>query len=71
MSKLIIIVGKNGLYPSHLSGGKEVKSEKELEIGELIRMGRFFSRCGGYISTVKGVREALKHSGWVKFASSL
>lgn len=68
MSKLIIIVGKNGFDPSHMRGEKKIVSEEKLNLEKLMKDGRFFSKCWGYISTLEKVKETLEHGGWVIFA---
>ena len=68
MSGIIIIVGKDNHYPPHLTRGTEIVNEKEIDLNELIKAGRFFSRHGGCSSFVEGVTEAIKCDGWVIFA---
>lgn len=61
-----IIERGNGGYP-YMRRGQKIINEDDLDLGELIKIGRFFSKCGGYISTMKGVSETLECNGWVIF----
>ena len=67
MSKIIIIAGKDSYYPFHLTRGTEIVNEKEIDLNELTKVGRFFSRHGGCSSFAEGATEAIKCDGWVIF----